>query len=155
MQGTLCLAWGAVFDRGRDRGIVCVFFFMNGGGSACKWISVYTHAHTHTHTAHGVLRCEPGPWQGRDEIRIQRDEISPEESRWTKSWHICIRICVQIAHADIYAGRWNEILDWQLFCFNIFFNPEKKIKRCEVIPRTRIHLHLNYIDPPLRIQKYF
>jgi len=106
-------AWrGGLFLTEGETGVLSVCsLFVNGGGSACNWICVYTHAHTHTHTAHGVLRCEPGPWQGRDEIRIQRDEISPEESRWTKSWHICIRICVQIAHAYIYAGRWNEILD--------------------------------------------
>jgi len=43
---TCCLAWGVIFDRRRDRGVVCVFSIFNAGGSRC----VYTH--THTHTAH-------------------------------------------------------------------------------------------------------
>ena len=50
-------------------------------------VSVYTH--THTHTAQ-VLRYEP---RSRDET-----PGGPEESRWTKSRHTYIRICVQSTH---------------------------------------------------------
>ena len=40
-----------------------------------------------------------------------RDETlgGPEESRWTKSWQICIRMCVQSTHVYIYAGKRDEI----------------------------------------------
>jgi len=49
-EGTCYLAWGVIFDRRRDRGIVCVFSVFNAGGSVCGCGCVYTH--THTHTAH-------------------------------------------------------------------------------------------------------
>jgi len=49
-QVTCCLAWGFIFDRRRDRGVVCVFSIFNAGGSVCGCRCVYTH--THTHTAH-------------------------------------------------------------------------------------------------------
>jgi len=32
-EGTYCLAWGVIFDRRRDRGVVCVFSILNAGGS--------------------------------------------------------------------------------------------------------------------------
>ena len=47
-EGTCCLAWGVIFDRRRDRGVVCVFSIFNVGGSACECMCVYTHTHTHT-----------------------------------------------------------------------------------------------------------
>jgi len=68
------LAWGTIFDRRKDTGVVCVFFIFNAGGSVCVRVCVYTH--THTHTAQ-VLGCES---RSRDET-----PGGPEESRWTKS----------------------------------------------------------------------
>ena len=62
---------------------------------------VYTH--THTHTAHVVIKCKP---KGQDGT-----PGGPGESRWTKSQHIRIRICVQNTHVYIYARRRDEILD--------------------------------------------
>ena len=32
-ESTCCLAWGVIFDRGRDRGLVCVFSIFNAAGS--------------------------------------------------------------------------------------------------------------------------
>jgi len=49
-ESTSCLAWGVIYDRRRDKGIVCVFSIFNAGGSVCECRCVYTH--THTHTAH-------------------------------------------------------------------------------------------------------
>ena len=72
----------------------------NAGGSVCACECVYTH--THTHTAQ-VLGCEP---RSRDET-----PGGPEESRWTKSRHTYIRVCVQSTHVYIYAKKRNEILD--------------------------------------------
>ena len=52
-EGTCCLAWGVIFDRRRDRGVVCVFSISNAGGSVCGCKCVYTiRTHTHTHTLH-------------------------------------------------------------------------------------------------------
>ena len=50
-EGTCCLAWGVIFDRRKDSGVVCVFSIFNAaGGSVYVCECVYTH--THTHTAH-------------------------------------------------------------------------------------------------------
>jgi len=45
-ESTCCLAWGVIFDRRTDRGVVCVFFFFKAGGSVCGCICVYTLTHT-------------------------------------------------------------------------------------------------------------
>ena len=56
---TFCLARGVVFDRWRDRAVVCVFSIFNAGGSVCGCKFVCTH--THTHTAHkGYSGVSPG-----------------------------------------------------------------------------------------------
>ena len=61
------------------------------------------YAHTYTHYTDGVIGCEP---RSRDET-----PGGPEESRWTKSRHTHIRMCVQSTHAYIYAKRRDEILE--------------------------------------------
>ena len=66
-------------------------------------VCVCIRTHTHTHCTDGVLGCEP---RSRDET-----PGGPEESRWTKSLHTYIRICVQSTHVYIYAKRRDEILD--------------------------------------------
>ena len=40
-DGTGCLAWGIIFDRKKDRGVVCVFSICNSGGSVCRCMCVY------------------------------------------------------------------------------------------------------------------
>jgi len=45
---TCCFAWGVVFDRKKDRDVVCVFSILNAGGSVCGCKCVYTHTQTHT-----------------------------------------------------------------------------------------------------------
>jgi len=64
------------------------------------YVCVYAYTHTHTHTARGVLRCEPG---GRDETLE-----GPEESEWTRSLHMCIRICEQMMKSGdtFFPGFW-------------------------------------------------
>jgi len=47
-ESACCLAWGVIFDRRKDRGVVCVFSVFNAGGSVCVCVFVYTHTHTHT-----------------------------------------------------------------------------------------------------------
>jgi len=66
-------------------------------------VCVCVSTHTHTHCTDGVVGCEP---RGRDEI-----PEGPEESRWTKSRHLCIRICVQSTRVYVYARRRDAILD--------------------------------------------
>ena len=78
-EGTCCLAWGVICDKRKDRSVVCVFSILNAGGNVCVYMCVYTH--THTPCTDGVLGCEP---RGRDET-----PGVPEESRWTKSRHMC------------------------------------------------------------------
>ena len=46
-ENTYCLAWGVIFDRRKDRGVVCVCSFFNAGGSVSRCICVYTHTHAH------------------------------------------------------------------------------------------------------------
>ena len=58
-ERTCSLAWGVIFERGRDRDVVCVFSIFNAGGSVCECMCVYTH--TQTHTAHmGYSVVSPG-----------------------------------------------------------------------------------------------
>jgi len=47
-ESTCCLAWGIIFDRRNDRGVVCVFSIFNAGGNVCGCMCAYTHTHTHT-----------------------------------------------------------------------------------------------------------
>jgi len=50
---------GFIFDRRKDRGVVCVFSIFNAGGSVCGCMCVYTHTHTHT-AQMGYLDVSPG-----------------------------------------------------------------------------------------------
>ena len=86
-ESACCLAWGVIFDRRKDRGVVCVFSIFNAGGSVCGFVCVYTHTLAHTHCTYGVLGCEP---RSRDET-----PGGPEKSRWTKSRHTYIRMCTK------------------------------------------------------------
>jgi len=98
----LLLGVGGYFDRRKYRGVVCAFPISTRVGvyvGAC----VYIRTHTHTHCTDRVLGCKP---RGRDEL-----PGGPEESSWTKSRHISIRICVQSTHVYVYARRRDEILD--------------------------------------------
>ena len=46
-ESACCLARGAIFDRRKDSGVVCVFSIFNAVGSVCVCDCVYTHTHTH------------------------------------------------------------------------------------------------------------
>ena len=66
-------------------------------------VSVCTRTHTHTHCTDRVLGCDS---RSRDETPGR-----PEESGWTKSRHIYIRICVQSTHVHVYTRSRDEIVD--------------------------------------------
>ena len=99
-ESTRCLVRRIIFNRRKDRGIVCIFSIFKAGGSVCGCMCVYTL--THTHTAQ-VLGCEP---RSRDE-----KPGGPEQSRCTKYRHTYIRTCVQSTHIYVYAKKRDEILD--------------------------------------------
>ena len=83
-ESTCWLAWGVIFDRRENRGVVCVFSIFNAGGSVCGCMCVYTH--THTYCTDGVLGCEP---------RSHDKTLEGfEESRWTKFQHTYILVYV-------------------------------------------------------------
>jgi len=48
-EGTSCLAWGAIFDKRRDRRVVGVFSNLIAGG---RYVGVCVYIRTHTHTLH-------------------------------------------------------------------------------------------------------
>jgi len=99
-----------------DKQSLCLFYFLTRVG---VYVGLYECECTHTHTAYGVFGCEP---------RARDDTLGGlEESRWTKSRHICTRTCVQITHVYIYARRRDEILEYLLFFFNIRFLSKKKM----------------------------
>jgi len=47
-ESACCLAWGVIFERRKDRGVVFVFSFFKAVGSVCVRVFLYTHAHAHT-----------------------------------------------------------------------------------------------------------
>ena len=89
--------------------------YFDASGSVLGCMCVYTH--THTHTAHWVLDVSPGVGT--------RHLGGPEESRWTKSRQMCIRICVQSTHGYIYAVRRDRSGLTSFFLY-IFFSFEKE-----------------------------
>jgi len=58
-ESTRCLVRRIIFNRRKDRGIVCIFSIFKAGGSVCGCMCVYTHTHTHT-AQMGYLDVSPG-----------------------------------------------------------------------------------------------
>jgi len=48
-ERTCCLAWGIIFDRRKDRGVVCVFSILTRVG---MYVGVFVCIRTRTHTLH-------------------------------------------------------------------------------------------------------
>jgi len=151
-ENNCCLAWGVIFERRKDRGVVCVFSIFNAGGSVCGCTCVYTHTHRHTEQM-GYLVVSPGASMGHLEgpnypdglnlgihifVCVQSTHVyvyarrrdtswadSFEQSRWTKSRHTYIRICVQSTHVYVYARRRDR--SWtDSFCLRHFFSSGKE-----------------------------
>ena len=96
------VAWrGGLFLTKGTIGVLSVssLFLTRVGVHVC----VCVYARTHTHCTDGAHGCDP---RSRDET-----PGGPEESRWTKSRHTYIRICVQSTKVYIYAKRPVEMLD--------------------------------------------
>jgi len=73
-ESTCCLAWGVIFDRRKDRDVVCVFSILNAGGSVCGCVCVYTHTVTHTLRRWSTrLWAQESGWDTCRDGRIQID----------------------------------------------------------------------------------
>ena len=91
-ESTCCLAWGVIFDRRKDRGVVCVFSILNAGGSVCGCMCVYTHTHTHT-AQMGYSVVSPGVGMRRPEGLKHPDGLN---------LGICVFVFVYIVHMCMY-----------------------------------------------------
>ena len=100
-EGTCCLAWVVIFDRRKNRGVVCVFFMFNAGGSVCGCMWVYVGVcgciRAHTHIAQmGYSVVSPG-------FGMRHLEGPKNPDRLKRSIHIdCIN--VQSTFVCLYAG---------------------------------------------------
>ena len=116
-QSACCLAWGAIFDRRKDSGVVCVFSIFNAGGSVCMCECVYTH--THTHTLHQCSDVSPG-------VGMRHLEGPKNPDRLNLDIHIFVY--VYKVHMRIYMLR-GEMRSWTNFFFPLtyfFFRKEKQ-----------------------------
>jgi len=120
-SASLCRAtvtWrGGLFLTEGEIGVLswCLLYFGRGWECTCVCVCVYGHTHAH---CTWCTRCEP---RGRDET-----PGGPEESTWTKSRHIWIRICLQSTHVYIYARRRDEI--WTNCVFSLTYFSFQKSK---------------------------
>jgi len=90
-EGTFCLAWGVIFDRRKDRGVVCVFYIFNAGG---VYVGVYTHTHTHTlHRWVTLMWAQGSRWDTWRARRIQMDQISAYVYSYMCKKYTCVCIC--------------------------------------------------------------
>jgi len=114
-----CLAWGVIFDRKRNRGVVCVFSIFDAGGSVCGCMCVYTHTYT-THTA-GCSDMSPGVG-----IRHLEGPKNPDGS----NFGIYLFVYVYKIHMCMYmlGGGMRSWTNCFFFLHN--FSSEKKSKRC-------------------------
>jgi len=118
-ESTCCLAWGVIFDRRKDRGVVCVFSILNAGGSVCGCMCVYTHTHTHT-AQMGYSVVSPGVGMRRPEGLKHPDGLN---------LGICVFVFVYIVHMCMYILG-GGMRSWT----NCFFLSKKKSERCERKP---------------------
>ena len=119
-ESTRCLAWEVIFDRRKDRGVVCVFSIFNACGSVCGCMCVYTH--THTHTA-GYSDVSPG-------VRMRHLEGPKYPDGLNLS--ICVFVYVYKVHMCMYMLG-SGMKSWTNCFFSLhFFFPKKKSKRCEL-----------------------
>ena len=123
-ESACCLAWGAIFNRRKDSGVVCVFSIFNVGGSVCVCECVYTH--THTHTQMGCSDVSPGVGMRHLEGPKNPDGLNLD---------IHIFVYVYKIHMCIYMIRGGMRSRTNcFFFFNMSFLPKKKSKRCERKP---------------------
>ena len=111
-ESTRCLAWGLIFDRRKDRGVVCVFSIFNACGSVCGCMYVYTHTHTHT-AQMGYSVVSPG-------VGMRHLESRKNPDRLKCSIHVDL-VGIRSTFVYIYAGLrvsmiWANLLFFDLTC---------------------------------------
>ena len=94
-ESTFCLAWEVIFDRRKDRGVVCVFSICNAGGGVCGYMCMYTHTYTHT-AQMGCSIVSPG-------VGMKHLESRKNPNRLKRNTHVdCIG--VQSTFVYMYSG---------------------------------------------------
>ena len=123
-ESACCLAWGVIFDRRKDRGVVCVFSILNAGGSVCGCVCVYTHTHTRT-AQMGYLDVSPG-------VGMRHLEGPKNPDGLNLGIHIFVYVykvnmCMYMLRGDM--RSWTNC-----FFLQHIFLPKKKSKRYERTP---------------------
>ena len=141
-ESACCLAWGAIFYRRKDSGVVCVFSLFNAGGSVCVCECVYTHTHTHTAKVPRVgMRHLEGP--------KNPDGLNPD---------IHIFVYVYKVHKCMYILR-GGIRSWTncFFSLTYFSFRERKAKDVNANHRSSQILipRFERTDPQSRVLNYF
>ena len=62
-ESACCLARGFIFERRKNRGVVCCLLYFQRRWE-CMWVYVCVYAHTYTHYTDGVHGCEPRSQEG-------------------------------------------------------------------------------------------
>jgi len=96
-EGTSCLVWGDIFNRRKDRGVVCdgVLLFFTLVGVYVVGVCVCIRTNTHTHCTDWVLGCELR-LRGRDETPGGPEEIQMAQSRHIYSYMCTKYTCVMM-----------------------------------------------------------
>ena len=122
-ESACCLAWGAIFDRRKDSGVVCVF-------SISTRVEVYVRVsvciRTHTHTLHRCLDVSPG-------VGMRHLEGPKNPNGLNLDIHIFVY--VHKVHMCIYMLR-GGMRSWTncFFSLTYFFFRKRKAKKCERKP---------------------
>jgi len=118
---TCCLAWGVIFERRKDGGVVCVFSIFDAGGSVCACMCVYTRTHTHT-AQMGYSDVSPG-------VGMRHLEGPKNPDGLNLVIHIFVYVYkVHMCRYMLGGG----MRSWtNCFFLNIFCLPKKKNKRSE------------------------
>ena len=117
-KSTCCLAWGVIFDRRNNRGVVCVFSIFNAGGSVWVCVCVYTHAHIYT-VQMGYLDVSPGVW-----MRHLEGPKNPDGLNLFTYIRICVKIHIFMCMIRGGMGSWINCF----FSLTYFFFRKRKAK---------------------------
>ena len=139
--GHFLLVWGVIFDKRKDRGVVCIFLYFLTGVGMYVDVRVCVYAHMHTHYTWSTRMWAQG--SGRDTWRawrIQMDYILTYMFSYMCTKYTCV-----------YMLGWD--LGLTAFSWTYTSLRKRKAKDVNVIPRTRIH-DLSYTNPQSRVLAY-
>jgi len=137
----LLLGVGGIFDRRKDRGVVCVFSIFNAGGSVCGCECVYTYTHTHT-VQMGYLDASP---------RVGMRHLEGPKNPDGLNLGTYIFVYVYKVHMCIYMlRRW-----WDLGLTTVLFNMSfilRKVEEVTTIIKPQSLTSVRTKDGPWEIQ---